>query len=118
MLTVLESREDAHAQSIYPVKNPEVPSPPAGYTSTPWIRCSVEIVLDGLRFGDGQIPDDLLALSDGGPSTNVGKVGLCCSPLSGADEVDACCDERGCSACSSPEGTLDGHQCQERFVLF
>jgi hypothetical protein len=61
------------AKSIYPVKNPEVPSPPAGYQSTPWLRCSVELVLDGLRFGDGVIPD-VLDFSGAGPSTAVGKV--------------------------------------------
>jgi hypothetical protein len=61
------------AKPIYPVKNPEVPSPPAGYQSTPWLRCNVELVLDGLRFGDGVIPD-VLDFSGAGPSTAVGKV--------------------------------------------
>jgi hypothetical protein len=61
------------AKSIYPVKNPEVPSPPVGYQSTPWLRCNVELVLDGLRFGDGVIPD-ILDFSGAGPSTAVGKV--------------------------------------------
>jgi hypothetical protein len=61
------------AKSIYPVKNPEVPSPPAGYQSTPWVRFNVELVLDGLRFGDGVIPD-VLDFSGAGPSTAVGKV--------------------------------------------
>lgn len=63
------------AKPIYPVKNPEVPSPPDGYQSTPWLRCSVELVLDGLRFGDGVIPD-VLDFSGAGPSTAVGKVSL------------------------------------------
>jgi hypothetical protein len=63
------------AKSIYPIKNPEVPSPPVGYHSTPWLRCSVELVLDGLRFGDGVIPD-VLDCSGAGPSTAVGKVSL------------------------------------------
>jgi len=64
------------AKPIYPVKNPDVPSPPVGYQSTPWLRCSVELVLDGLRFVDGVIPD-VLDFSGAGPSTAVGKV----SPL-------------------------------------
>jgi hypothetical protein len=66
-----------NAQPIYPIKNPEVPSPPAGYQLTPWLRCKVELVLDGLRFGDGVIPD-ILDFSDSGPSTMVGKVSLGC----------------------------------------
>lgn len=61
------------AKSIYPVNNPEVPAPPAGYQSTPWMRCTVELVLDGLRFGNGQVPD-VLDFSDAGPSNMVGKV--------------------------------------------
>ena len=63
------------AKPIYPVKNPEVPSPPDKYQSTPWLRCSVELVLDGLRFGDGVIPD-VLDFSGAGSSTAVGKVSL------------------------------------------
>ena len=63
------------AKPIYPVKNPEVPSPPDGYQSTPWLRCTLELVLDGLRFGDGVIPD-VLDFSGAGPSTAVGKVSL------------------------------------------
>jgi hypothetical protein len=63
------------AKSIHPVRNPEVPSPPVGYSSTPWLRCSVELVLDGLRFGDGVIPD-VLDFSGAGSSTAVGKVSL------------------------------------------
>jgi hypothetical protein len=62
----------AAAKPIYPIKNPEVPSPPVGYASTPWLRCNVELVLDGLRYGDGVIPD-VMDFSGAGPSTTVGK---------------------------------------------
>ena len=96
----------AAARPIYPVKNPEVPSPPVGYSSTPWLRCSVELVLDGLRFGDGVIPD-VLDFSGAGPSTAVGKVGQAVRLVFGADVVDSCSDGTSWSSTSgSPQGAL------------
>ena len=50
-----------------------MPAPPVGYRSTPWFRCTIELVLDGLRFGDGVVPD-VLDFSDAGPSVTNGKV--------------------------------------------
>ena len=61
----------------YPISYPTVPKPPDGYTSTPWLRCSVEFVFEGLRFMDGVLPartvmDQMVASSGAGvPSGKV-----------------------------------------------
>ncbi|WVQ81912.1 hypothetical protein IAT38_004039 [Cryptococcus sp. DSM 104549] len=40
----------------YPIIHPTVPPCPEGYAPTPWARCMVDGVLDGLHFQDGVIP--------------------------------------------------------------
>ena len=67
----------AHIQVKYPIAHPHVPKPPDGYSTTPWLRCTVEFVYEGLRFLDGILPAraTLEALSvAAGPGIPVGKV--------------------------------------------
>lgn len=45
---------DTDAQT-YPIANPAVPPPPAGYRPTPWVRCTVESVHGGIL---ADLPED------------------------------------------------------------
>ncbi|KAK8854820.1 hypothetical protein IAR55_003559 [Kwoniella newhampshirensis] len=60
-------------QLRYPIINPVVPPAPPGYTPTPWVRCTVDAVFDGLRFGDGTIPKPSEIISDELGGTSYGK---------------------------------------------
>lgn len=64
-------------QIKYPIAHPAVPRPRDGYASTPWLRCTVEFVYDGLRFGDGVIPSRGILeqmVGSSGAGSPVGKV--------------------------------------------
>nr|XP_031860000.1 uncharacterized protein CI109_004607 [Kwoniella shandongensis]KAA5527072.1 hypothetical protein CI109_004607 [Kwoniella shandongensis] len=57
----------------YPIINPIVPPAPSGYKPTPWVRCTVDMVLDGLSFGDGVIPSLSEMNTNESASTSFGK---------------------------------------------
>lgn len=47
----------ADRQVRYPILHPDVPPPPEGFTSTPWLRCTVRHIFHGIHFADGKAPD-------------------------------------------------------------
>lgn len=57
----------------YPILNPDVPNPPADWSSTPWSRYTVDAVFDGIRLVDESESNRLGLLPPSG-SEKGGKV--------------------------------------------
>lgn len=60
----------------WPALHPPIPVPPDGYAPTPWARCTVDAVFQGLRFEVGAIPDLEQVPFAAAQGIAPGKVGL------------------------------------------